>query len=89
MKNENMTNETNVTDIIQDITNKSEKPAKKAKTPKSGTMTTRDMAKIVGMTPKALRRILRDTTKYDDGKYTKYALTQADLENVKKKIAGK
>jgi phage antirepressor YoqD-like protein len=70
-----------------------ETKVKSAKTPAKSksekTMTTRDMAKILGMTSKQLRRILRDTDKYDDGKYTRYLLTKQDLDAVKKKISGK
>jgi hypothetical protein len=44
-----------------------------------GGMTTREAAKILKTTPKALRRALRDMDKYDDGVYTRYLLGKADL----------
>jgi hypothetical protein len=60
------------------------KEAKTAKTngeakQTKGGMTTREAAKILKTTPKALRRALRDMDKYDDGVYTRYLLGKADL----------
>lgn len=42
-----------------------------------GTLTTRDVAAMVGTTPKALRRVLRKNW-YADGKFTNYRWTKDD-----------
>lgn len=51
-------------------------------------MTTKDFAKKLKITPKNLRRILRTViTRYDDGQYTRYKLTETDQKRVMKHLS--
>jgi hypothetical protein len=59
---------------------------KEAKSTKGG-MTTREAAKLLKTTPKALRRALRDMDKYDDGVYTRYLLGKADINALTKVLS--
>jgi hypothetical protein len=50
-------------------------------------MKTKEMASILGITSKELRRILRSYERFADGKYTRYTLTKRDLAQVTKTLA--
>lgn len=50
-------------------------------------MTTREAADMLGTTPQKLRRILRTEEFSNDHAYTRYALTEEDVEKLKAAIA--
>jgi ABC-type phosphate/phosphonate transport system substrate-binding protein len=50
-------------------------------------MTTREVADMLGTTPQKLRRILRSEEFQNDHAYTRYALTDEDIEKLKAAIA--
>lgn len=67
--------------------------SKELKTSMNGVYTTKEMAIMLGMTGKQLRRILRKMEKYNDGIYTRYAWTKKDFDaivnRIKKDLASK